>query len=82
MGVLKSTRTRLLDSLKKEGVDLDEILALVTRGFSQKEGVDLVEGFASIVEVLRCMGEIPMFTVCWRPCVGCCLHYSLVFQDG
>jgi hypothetical protein len=35
--------------LSHKGVHLDKILAPVTRGFSWKEGVDLVEGFALMV---------------------------------
>jgi len=31
---------------RKKGVDLDETLALVTRGLSSKEGVQLVDGFS------------------------------------
>jgi hypothetical protein len=83
MGVLECTSLGLLDFHKK-GVDFDENLSLVTKGFSRKEGVDLVDDFALVVggfevllEVLRCMDKICMFTVYWRPCVGWCLHYEL-----
>ena len=51
MGVLRSTNTGLLDFLRKKGLDLDDIMSLVTRGFYQKEGVDPINGFASVIGI-------------------------------
>ena len=54
MEVLKSTKIGVVGFSQREEVGLDETL----------------EGVTSIVGVLRCMGEIPMFRFCWRPFVG------------
>jgi hypothetical protein len=41
----------------------------VTKGLSQKEGLDLGSTFSLIVRVLRCKGETPMF-VDWKALYG------------
>jgi len=36
----------------------------------------IVEGFASVLKVLRCMDEIPMFSYLCRHFVGGCMHHK------
>jgi hypothetical protein len=77
MGVLQSTRARLFDSLRKRELTLLRFLLHLLEDSLGKREFTLLRVLLQLPKFLRCMGEIPMFTICLRPYVYYCLHHEL-----
>jgi len=56
-GSIEEYREKVVGFPQREGTDLDDILALITRGFYWKEGFELVEDFASMVRGFEVHGR-------------------------
>jgi hypothetical protein len=83
-GIIEEYWDRVVEFSHK-GVDLDEILAPIARGFSWKEGVDLVEDFTLVSEGFEVHGKDTHVYSLLEALCGLLFELcttSLVFQDG
>jgi hypothetical protein len=60
-GSIEEYHDKVVGFSRKNGVDLDETLSLITKGFFWKEGVGHVEGFALVFKCFEIHRQIPMF---------------------